>query len=115
MLSEQLRTDGAEVDPAGIADVVAAGTVPWRHADDGTLEVALVHRPRYDDWSWPKGHQDPGEALTLTALRETAEEAHTWSAASAPGSVTPPTRCPAGGTRSCTTGPPRWSATTASP
>ncbi len=76
MLSAQLRTDGAEVDPAGIADVVAAGTVPWRRADDGTVEVALVHRPRYDDWSWPKGHQDPGEALTLTALRETTEEAH---------------------------------------
>lgn len=76
MLSAQFRTDGAEVDPAGIADVVAAGTVPWRRADDGTVEVALVHRPRYDDWSWPKGHQDPGEALTSTALRETVEEAH---------------------------------------
>lgn len=45
MLSAQFRTDGAEVDPAGIADVVAAGTVPWRRADDGTVEVALVHRP----------------------------------------------------------------------
>ncbi|MEJ8278306.1 NUDIX hydrolase [Pseudonocardia spirodelae] len=75
MLS-QLRTDGAEADPAGLADVVAAGTVPWRRAAGGGVEVALVHRPRYDDWSWPKGHQDPGEPLTLTALRETAEEAH---------------------------------------
>ena len=69
-----LRTDGAEVDPAGLADDVAAGTVPYRRAADGSLEVALVHRPRYDDWSLPKGHQDPGEPLTLTALRETAEE-----------------------------------------
>lgn len=70
-----LRTDGAEVDPAGLADVVAAGTVPYRRALDGSLEIALVHRPRYDDWSLPKGHQDPGESLTRTALRETAEEA----------------------------------------
>ena len=71
-----LRTDGAEADPAGLADVVAAGTVPYRRSPSGGIEVALVHRPRYDDWSLPKGHQDPGEALTLTALRETAEEAH---------------------------------------
>ncbi|ANY05613.1 NUDIX hydrolase [Pseudonocardia sp. HH130630-07] len=74
-LLSPLRTDGAEADPTGPADVVAAGTVPYRIGTDGTLEVALVHRPRYDDWSLPKGHQDPGEALTLTALRETAEEA----------------------------------------
>ncbi|MBN9737925.1 MULTISPECIES: bifunctional NUDIX hydrolase/histidine phosphatase family protein [unclassified Pseudonocardia] len=71
-----LYTGGAEADPAGLTDVVAAGTVPYRLAADGSLEFALVHRPRYDDWSLPKGHQDPGEALTLTALRETAEEAH---------------------------------------
>jgi 8-oxo-dGTP diphosphatase len=32
--------------------IAAAGTIPWRHGPDG-LEVALVHRPRYDDWSWP--------------------------------------------------------------
>lgn len=60
-------------------DVVAAGTVPWRHATgdraEGRIEVAIVHRPRYDDWSLPKGHQDPGEATTATALRETVEEA----------------------------------------
>lgn len=70
-----VRTDGAEVDPAGLADVVAAGTVPYRRTATGGLEVAVVHRPRYDDWSLPKGHQDPGEPLTRTALRETAEEA----------------------------------------
>ncbi|MDN5917387.1 MAG: NUDIX domain-containing protein [Pseudonocardia sp.] len=58
-------------------DVVAAGTVPWRRAGDAGdgVEVAVVHRPRYDDWSLPKGHQDPGEAITATALRETVEEA----------------------------------------
>ncbi len=51
----------------------AAGTVPWRRRD-GRLEVALVHRPRYDDWSWPKGKLEPGEASAVAAVRETAEE-----------------------------------------
>ena len=55
-------------------EVVAAGTVPWRRAGDG-IEVLLVHRPRYDDWSLPKGHRDPGEPITETAVRETLEEA----------------------------------------
>lgn len=59
-------------------DVVAAGTVPWRRAGDGIdagIEVLVVHRPRYDDWTLPKGHQDPGEPVTATAVRETQEEA----------------------------------------
>ena len=38
------------------------------------LEVALVHRPRYDDWSFPKGKQEPGESDEETALREVREE-----------------------------------------
>ncbi|WP_442910078.1 NUDIX hydrolase [Knoellia sp. Soil729] len=38
------------------------------------LEVALVHRPRYDDWSWPKGKLDPGEDWITAAARETHEE-----------------------------------------
>ncbi|EAP97049.1 hypothetical protein JNB_16229 [Janibacter sp. HTCC2649] len=41
---------------------------------DGVLEVALVHRPRYDDWSWPKGKLDPGEDWGTAAARETLEE-----------------------------------------
>ncbi|WP_353951311.1 NUDIX hydrolase [Knoellia sp. S7-12] len=40
----------------------------------GVLEVALVHRPRYDDWSWPKGKLDPGEDWATAAARETLEE-----------------------------------------
>ena len=40
----------------------AAGVLCWRRARDG-LEVLLVHRPRYDDWSWPKGKAHPGEPL----------------------------------------------------
>jgi 8-oxo-dGTP diphosphatase len=38
------------------------------------LQVALVHRPRYDDWSWPKGKLDPGEDFAAAAARETFEE-----------------------------------------
>jgi len=41
---------------------------------EGVLEVALVHRPRYDDWSWPKGKLDPGEDWITAAARETEEE-----------------------------------------
>ena len=53
--------------------IPAAGTLPWR-LRDGTLEVALVHRPRYDDWSWAKGKLDPGEEWAAAAVRETHEE-----------------------------------------
>lgn len=52
-------------------EVVAAGAVVARR---GGREVLLVHRPKYDDWSFPKGKQEPGEHLTATAVREVAEE-----------------------------------------
>jgi 8-oxo-dGTP diphosphatase len=51
----------------------AAGAVPWRR-QRGDLQVALVHRPRYDDWSWPKGKLDPGEEWPVAAVREVFEE-----------------------------------------
>jgi 8-oxo-dGTP diphosphatase len=54
-------------------EVVAAGGLVVRPGPDGP-EVLLVHRPRYDDWSFPKGKQDPGETNEETALREVAEE-----------------------------------------
>lgn len=53
--------------------VAASGTVPWRRRR-GRLEVALVHRPRYDDWSWAKGKLDRGETWAGAAVRETHEE-----------------------------------------
>jgi 8-oxo-(d)GTP phosphatase len=56
--------------------VRAAGAVAWRPGPDGPL-MALVHRGRYDDWSFPKGKREPGEHLLLTAVREVAEEART--------------------------------------
>ena len=55
------------------AEVFAAGGVVFRPAGDG-IEVALVHRPRYDDWSLPKGKLDEGESFEDAALREVEEE-----------------------------------------
>ncbi|WP_240181810.1 NUDIX hydrolase [Nocardioides sp. 616] len=57
------------------SQVVAAGGVVLRKARrGGGHEVLLVHRPRYDDWSLPKGKLDPGEHVTACAIREVAEE-----------------------------------------
>jgi 8-oxo-dGTP diphosphatase len=52
---------------------LAAGGVVWRQ-DGPDLLVALVHRPRYDDWTLPKGKPEPAEPLLLAAVREVAEE-----------------------------------------
>ncbi len=57
--------------------VRAAGAVLWRPARASStpgIEVGLVHRPKYDDWSLPKGKLDPGEHITGCAVREVLEE-----------------------------------------
>jgi 8-oxo-(d)GTP phosphatase len=54
-------------------EIRAAGAVVWRAAGRG-IQVALVHRPKYDDWSFPKGKLFPGEHVLLAAVREVAEE-----------------------------------------
>ncbi|MCF3130528.1 MULTISPECIES: NUDIX hydrolase [Streptomyces] len=55
--------------------VQAAGCVLWRRSPvDGGLEVCLVHRPKYDDWSHPKGKLKRGEDPLAGAVREVAEE-----------------------------------------
>lgn len=54
--------------------IEAAGGVVWRRSSKGTLKVLLVHRPRYDDWSLPKGKLEPGESHRQAALREVEEE-----------------------------------------
>jgi len=55
--------------------IQAAGGVLWRHSPvDAELEVCLVHRPKYDDWSHPKGKLKRGEEPLTAALREVAEE-----------------------------------------
>ncbi|WP_392671845.1 NUDIX hydrolase [Streptomyces sp. LN785] len=55
--------------------VRAAGCVLWRRTEpSGELEICLVHRPRYDDWSHPKGKLKRGETAIDAALREVLEE-----------------------------------------
>ena len=66
------ETPPFDADPANTA-VLAAGAVLWRPCGDSP-EVAVIHRPRYDDWSLPKGKVDPGETEPVTAVREVYEE-----------------------------------------
>jgi 8-oxo-dGTP diphosphatase len=54
--------------------VRAAGGLVWRRAADGPVEIVLVHRPAYDDWSFPKGKLLHGETEPNAALREVEEE-----------------------------------------
>jgi 8-oxo-dGTP diphosphatase len=55
--------------------ILAAGAVLWRpNGDASSPEVAIIHRPRYDDWSLPKGKVDPGETEPVAAVREVHEE-----------------------------------------
>jgi 8-oxo-dGTP diphosphatase len=53
--------------------VRAAGGVLLRGVDDG-VQVAVIHRPKYEDWSLPKGKLDPGEDFEQAAVREVEEE-----------------------------------------
>ncbi len=55
--------------------VRAAGGLVRRGEPDGSIRYALVHRPRYDDWSFPKGKVHEGESDEVAALREVEEEA----------------------------------------
>jgi len=64
----RVGTGGTSAD-----EVLAAGAVLWRGTGD-SAEIALVHRPRYDDWSLPKGKLAPGEHPIVGALREVLEE-----------------------------------------
>jgi 8-oxo-dGTP pyrophosphatase MutT (NUDIX family)/phosphohistidine phosphatase SixA len=59
---------------SGTAGIAAAGGLVWRSRSDGVLELAVVHRPRYDDWSLPKGKLEPGETALAAAVREVREE-----------------------------------------
>ena len=53
--------------------IEAAGAILWRRSV-GPAELAVIHRPRHQDWSLPKGKRDPGESWQETALREVWEE-----------------------------------------
>jgi 8-oxo-(d)GTP phosphatase len=55
------------------SQIEAAGGLLWRVVD-GQPQLAVVHRPRYDDWSLPKGKVEPGESFETAAVREVQEE-----------------------------------------
>ncbi|MGE5290530.1 MAG: NUDIX hydrolase [Micromonosporaceae bacterium] len=66
------------MDDATAPEVRAAGAVLWRPGPHlSGVEVALIHRPRYDDWTFPKGKAKPGEHPLLNAVREVEEETGT--------------------------------------
>ena len=52
----------------------AAGGLVYRRDEHGAAEILLVHRPEYDDWSFPKGKLEPGESEEEAAAREVEEE-----------------------------------------
>ena len=54
--------------------VRAAGGLVRRRREDGIEEILIVHRPAYDDWSFPKGKLEPGEGEEDAAIREVEEE-----------------------------------------
>ena len=54
--------------------ILAAGAIVWRKDKDESIEVAVIHRPKYDDWSFPKGKCEIGEELIACAHREVLEE-----------------------------------------
>ena len=57
-----------------VTEVRAAGGLVTRSDPDGDLQVLVVHRSQYDDWSFPKGKLDRGETFEEAALREVTEE-----------------------------------------
>jgi len=57
----------------GASAVRAAGGIVWRERD-GSIEILLVHRPAYDDWTFPKGKAGRDEPDEACALREVEEE-----------------------------------------
>src|SRR5262249_50578240 len=67
--------EGKQEEASRVAEVVhAAGGVVWRRTPGGETEVLVVHRPKYDDWTLPKGKLTRGETAEEGAIREVAEE-----------------------------------------
>lgn len=64
----------AEIRDRIISMIEKAGGVIVRTGENGAREFLCVHRPRYNDWSLPKGHVEQGETYQDAALREVSEE-----------------------------------------
>jgi 8-oxo-dGTP pyrophosphatase MutT (NUDIX family) len=74
-VEEGVGQEAAPVAHLNDTDAVqAAGGVVWRRQSSGDVEVLLVHRPKYDDWTHPKGKLDAHEGAEEAALREVEEE-----------------------------------------
>ena len=85
------------------AVVRAGGGIVWRHGEDGGVEIVLVHRPTYDDWSFPKGKLHPGETEArrrCARSRRRPGSGASWAARSGP----PPTVIPSDDPRPSATG-----------
>ena len=78
MAGDEPEKDSRVVEQVSRSAIRAAGGVLWRTANSSTdspgVEVAIIHRPRYDDWSIPKGKLVPGESEIEGAIREVTEE-----------------------------------------
>jgi 8-oxo-dGTP pyrophosphatase MutT (NUDIX family) len=75
MATDDRREPPIEGLDRAVYEVRAAGAVVWRDREsDGCPEVCVIHRPRYDDWSLPKGKLDDGETFEAAAEREVFEE-----------------------------------------
>ena len=61
------------VRPEPSAEIFAAGALLYTHGPGG-FEVAVIHRPKHDDWTFPKGKLEPGEHVLTAAVREVTEE-----------------------------------------
>jgi len=60
--------------------ILAAGAVIWRKNEKKKIEVVIIHRPKYDDWTFPKGKAEISEPLIACAYREVFEETNIESA-----------------------------------
>jgi 8-oxo-dGTP diphosphatase len=70
------HTGGSDRGDDGDGVIRAAGGVVWRRSpvEPSVTDVVLVHRPKYDDWTLPKGKVEPGESDEQAARREVREE-----------------------------------------